>query len=62
MQLHITGRRYLCPCWLCVLLIPEVEAHEGQLMDGMSVAVHRCGPVVLDVRPGPEILCVDVSP
>lgn len=20
------------PCWLCVVLIPELEAHEGQLM------------------------------
>lgn len=52
-----TGCRFLCLCWLCVLLIPAVEAHEGQLMGWCECGSAQMWLALL----GPEILCVDVS-
>lgn len=45
------GCRYLCPCWLCVLQIRELEARGGtKQTDGGSMVVHRCGTLFLDLR------------
>lgn len=46
------GRRYLCTCWLCLLLIPELETCGGaKQADGVGMWY---------TFPGPEMLCVDV--